>query len=178
MTGEAKHRKLWACVFIVLIAVVVAGGVVLATQRIGGGHQLEIDIPAQSASEMKIYLSGAVVSEGIYDVGEDYTIHDLLQAAGGVTEDADISKIKIQVLRVDENPFDIPEEPVETKININTASFEMLQTLTNIGPVIAQNIIDYRDKHGPFRSVDELKNVKRIGDKTLDDMRDDITVVD
>lgn len=61
-------------------------------------------------------------------------------------------------------------------ININTASLDQLQSLPGIGAVIAQNIIDYRNSQGPFRSIEEIKNVSRIGDKTFEKIKDKITV--
>jgi comEA protein len=62
------------------------------------------------------------------------------------------------------------------KVNINTAGLDELTTLTGIGEVKGQAIIDYRTEHGPFASVDELTNVSGIGDKTLAKIRDQITV--
>lgn len=62
------------------------------------------------------------------------------------------------------------------KVNINTAGLAELTTLTGIGDVKGQAIIDYRTEHGPFTSVDELTNVSGIGDKTLAKIRDQITV--
>ncbi len=62
------------------------------------------------------------------------------------------------------------------KVNINTAGLAELTTLTGIGDVKGQAIIDYRTEHGPFASVDELTNVSGIGDKTLAKIRDQITV--
>jgi len=62
------------------------------------------------------------------------------------------------------------------KININTATQEQLMTLKGIGEVRAKQIIEYREKSGPFRLISELKNVKGIGDKTFLDIRDKITV--
>lgn len=67
-----------------------------------------------------------------------------------------------------------PAEPV--KVNINTAGAEELQTLTGIGPVLAERIIAYREEHGPFRSVEDLLEVKGIGEATLEKLRDDVTV--
>jgi len=64
------------------------------------------------------------------------------------------------------------------RININTATSEQLQILPGIGEKIAQDIIDYRQKNGPFQSIEELLNVPLIGEKRLDDIADYITVDD
>ncbi len=56
-------------------------------------------------------------------------------------------------------------------LNINTASAEELQTLPNIGETTAQRIIDYRTQHGDFSSVDDLQNVRGIGEKTLEKLK-------
>lgn len=86
-----------------------------------------------------------------------------------------------------ESAFSAPEEPkaessapavtsVSGLININTATSEQLKTLNGIGDVKAQAIIDYRTEHGGFSSVDELINVKGIGEKTLEKIRAGVTV--
>ena len=62
------------------------------------------------------------------------------------------------------------------KININTAGAAELETLANIGPKLAQSIIEYRQQHGPFTSLDELMNVNRIGNKTLNKIKNSITL--
>ena len=63
---------------------------------------------------------------------------------------------------------------INGKLNINTADAEELEQLDKIGPNTAQKIIDYRNANGAFKSVDEIKNVKGIGDKTLEKIRDKI----
>ena len=74
--------------------------------------------------------------------------------------------------------YHAPEaEPEETgPLNINTATLEELDELSGIGPVLAQRIIDYREEHGPFQSVEELLEVKGIGEVTLQGFRAEITV--
>ena len=67
-----------------------------------------------------------------------------------------------------------PEAPAP--ININTASAELLQTLPGIGPALAERIVAYREEHGLFRSIDDLTNVKGIGESVLADFRDLLTV--
>lgn len=64
------------------------------------------------------------------------------------------------------------------KVNINTASAEELDTLPNIGPARAADIIDYREENGGFKNIEEIKNIKGIGDKSFEDLKDLITVGD
>ena len=61
-------------------------------------------------------------------------------------------------------------------VNLNTATKEELDAVKGIGPAKAQAIIDYRNEHGPFHSVDDLKNVKGFGDKTVAKMRSELSV--
>ena len=67
-------------------------------------------------------------------------------------------------------------EKITTKININTASVEELQTLKGIGPATAKSIILYREEYGAFSAIEEIMNVKRIGEKTFAKIKDFITV--
>ena len=70
----------------------------------------------------------------------------------------------------------IPATIPEGRVNINTASKEQLMTLSGIGEVLAQNIIDYRSEHGPFKKIADLLLVEGIGEHRLDAIIDDITI--
>ncbi len=62
------------------------------------------------------------------------------------------------------------------KVNLNTATLADLQTISGIGQKRAQDILDYRDSNGGFKSVDDLSNVSGIGEKTLEKLREEVTV--
>ena len=66
--------------------------------------------------------------------------------------------------------------PVPGKINLNSATITELDSLPGIGPTYAQRIIDYRGQNGGFKSIEDVKNVKGIGEKTFEKFRDKITV--
>ena len=74
------------------------------------------------------------------------------------------------------SPTPSPTPKQSGKININTADRQKLEEITGVGPTIAQRIIDYRQTNGPFQKIEELKNVKGIGDKTFEKMKDEITI--
>ena len=177
-SGERRLNLAFWVVMGLLIAAIIAGGAVLISRHVGGGGEghVEVILPPRSSPAVEVYLSGAVASEGIYTFSQDSTLKDVLQGAGAVVEGVDGIKIKLRVLDPSEDPF--AEEEQETKINVNTASAAELDLLEGIGPVKAQAIIDYRNEHGFFRTVDELINVPGIGPATLEAIRDQVTAID
>lgn len=74
------------------------------------------------------------------------------------------------------SPTLTPTPEQSEKININTAGLEELDKITGVGPVIAQRIIDYRNSNGPFQKIEDIKEVKGIGDVTFEKMRNEITI--
>ena len=136
-----------------------------------------------------IHMAGAVARPGVYHLPEGSRIYELLEKAGGALEDGDLERINLAQPLVDGQQVFLPRKGAEgyeqvsltgvgtaVQININTASREQLENLPGIGAVKAQNIINYRLQNGPFQSIDNLLEVSGIGDKTLEGIKDLITV--
>ena len=137
------------------------------------GNEIEIYLPETTSPELvgQIYIGGAVNNPGFYPLKDDDTIDDLIQAAGGINEGADLSRIELHIPQ--------PGEGKEVqRIDINRAPAWLLETLPGIGEVKAQAIIDYRKQNDFFKNIKELLKVDGIGQGTLDNIKDLITVAE
>lgn len=146
-----------------------------------------------------VEIKGEVEKPDVYQLEEGSIIKDLIDMAGGVTEEADLSRINraeellnhelIIIGNInDETESSVVQnnstyssngnnsDKVSTLININTADLEQLKEITGIGNIKAQSIIDYREANGGFKSLEELKNVDGIGDKTFEKIKEQITL--
>lgn len=155
-------------IYVLLIVAAVFGLIALA--GCGQGEEIEISLsPTSPQLAGQIYIGGAVNNPGYYPLREGDSIEDLIQAAGGLTDDADPNQIELLIPQ--------PGAENETqKIDINRAPAWLLEALPGIGEVKAQAIIDYRQQNGLFNNVNELLKVEGIGQATLDNIRDFITV--
>lgn len=180
MTQGKGHRIWGTCVFILLLLVIGIGALTLAMGNLGRERQpLEVCPPTlQNPPQIEVYLSGAVVEEGIYYHNDTTNLGEIIRSAGGVVYDESPSRFRVYVLDQDDTFFAIPQEIPKTKVNINTASVEALQTLHGIGETLAQRIVDYRYAHGLFLSIKDIMDVKGIGTGRFAEIKDNITVVD
>ncbi|HLQ74791.1 MAG TPA: helix-hairpin-helix domain-containing protein [Alloiococcus sp.] len=135
-------------------------------------------------------IKGNVVRPGVYEVLNESRVQDVVELAGGFTEEANTLTVnlaeKVQDQMVvyvggEEDPLAVAQPSSETssesqKININLASKDELMQLNSIGSVKADNIIKYREEHGPFNSIEEITNVSGIGDKTFDSLKENLTI--
>lgn len=141
--------------------------------------------------EIIIHVAGAVVKSGVYHLPEGSRVIDAITAAGGAAAEADLDAINLAQPLIDGQKVWVPkagEQPVgeansasgaaggNGKVNINTGDLTQLQTLNGIGPSLAQRIIDYRTNNGPFRQIEDIKNVSGIGAKRFEQLKDYITV--
>ncbi|MFU2206437.1 helix-hairpin-helix domain-containing protein [Streptococcus pluranimalium] len=150
-----------------------------------------------SSRTITVDIKGAVKKPGVYDLPSDSRVNDAILLAGGVTAEADRQSVNfaqklndeavVYVARQGENISVVATNTtvtsrVETagdssdKVNLNTATLSDLQTISGIGQKRAQDILDYRDSNGGFKSVDDLSNVSGIGEKTLEKLREEVTV--
>ena len=155
----------------------------------------EIDNGVNNTSLIKVHIDGGVLNPGVVDLPQNSRIQDAVIEAGGLNEDASIKNInlaevledgqKVYIPSIEEDEIisennEINKEYVNNKsngkININTSSIDDLQKIDGVGPSLANRIYQYRIKNGPYKSIDELKNVSGIGDKKLDSIRDLICI--
>ena len=149
------------------------------------------NIIAPNKNKLIVEIKGEVNKPDVYEVDEGSIIRDLIDRAGGLTEKANISKINRAEKLKDNQLIVIPNnESVSSGIvinnggdsssneiiNINSAPLSDLQKINGIGGVKAQSIIDYREKSGGFKSIEDIKNVDGIGDKTFEKIKDKISI--
>ena len=179
MTWRGSPQRWWLLALGLLVAAIVVGGVVFTVKYLSKPQPVEIVVASSdSDSPVEVYLGGAVDKEGIYTVGQDATLDDILERAGVILPGEGSLKLRVTVLGPDDSSSSqTPEEEPTGKININSATVADLDSLSGIGPTKAQAIIDYRNQNGPFRTIEDLLNVPGIGPKTLETIRDQITVI-
>lgn len=135
-------------------------------------------------------IKGAVKNPGVYQMKVGDRVKDALDAAGGLTAEADSQKVNlakrledqmvIVVPKVGEEAEEIPagatskEEAKEGKVNINTATVEELKTLKGVGEKKAEAIIEYRKKNGSFQTKEDLMKVRGIGKKLFESFQERI----
>lgn len=152
------------------------------------------------AAMIMVDIGGEVNKPMVAELEEGSRVEDAINAAGGVTDKADLTEINRAAFLEDGDKILIPTKLEDasdsgsaastssgaisseggsttysdSRVNINTADSEELQQLDGIGPVTAEKIIEYRKTNGKFRTIEDIKNVSGIGDKTFDELKDDI----
>lgn len=154
----------------------------------------------EETKQIIVHITGCIKNQGIVEVNEGARIVDVIEASGGITEEADISKVNLAYIVKDAQKIYIPsindKEDIEyitsnngenvivedkyggksNMININTATQTELESLSGIGPSTALKIINYREEHGKFKSIEEIKEVPGIGDAKFNSIKDMIEV--
>jgi competence protein ComEA len=147
-----------------LIAAIVGG--VFFLYRGDRNSPLSAYLPIEESKKVEIHVSGDCDYPGIYLFDQEAQIGYIIRHTGGNYDRIDLHF-----------PFP-PEDYPEQKVNLNTAPSWLLCALPGIGEKTAQEIISYRQAEGPLYSIEEILNVKGIGERTFENIKDKITVVD
>ena len=144
-------------------------------------HALEVE--AAPVRTLTVHVVGAVRAPGLYELAEGSRIDDAIQKAGGPRPKAALELVNLAAPVADGQQVVVPARGASasvsagsttatgTKVHLNSATLEDLDALPGIGPITAQEILDYRAEHGAFRSVDELDAVPGIGPARLADLK-------
>lgn len=151
-------------------------------------------------NKIVIHITGEVEEEGVIELEKGARISDAIEEAGGTTEEADLSnvnlayslsdgqKVKIPNINEKDEEIIVVEEKAgdniiiegnkskEEKININKAAQTEIETLPGIGPSTALKIITYRNEHGKFKNIEDIKNVSGIGGSKFENIKEYICV--
>jgi competence protein ComEA len=182
-----------------VICGLLGAGIILLVSRPPGGSAITL-LPPPSPVPLVVYVSGAVARPDIYTVPVGSRVRDAIQAAGGLSSQADPQSLnladfledgmKIQVAQIVKTPIapgamtgtsnssatGLSQGVASSLVNINTASQQELDTLAGIGPALAQRIIAYRTVKGPFTKIEDIQNVSGIGAVTFEKIKDMITI--
>lgn len=155
-------------------------------------ESMEVITKKEEKESIKIVvdIKGEIKNPNIYWLEEGCIIEDLINIAGGITEEGDLSKINraqklndhevVIIPNINDKESEIeniiPSSNDKNKVNINTASINELDTLSGIGPSKAESIIKYREENGTFKSIEEIKNVTGIGEALFEKFKENITI--
>jgi competence protein ComEA len=145
-----------------------------------------------------VHVAGEVRRPGVYRLRASDRVQDAVELAGGATRHANLDGLNLAAKLEDGRQIVVPRkgvgpgaapataggpaegaaggEPSGGPVNLNTATAEQLDTLDGVGPTTAQKIIDYREQHGGFGTVNELDRIPGIGEKRMATLRGQVTV--
>lgn len=149
--------------------------------------------------EIIVHVAGEVNKPGIVNLKSNSRIADAINAAGGVTKEADLNQINLAYILEDGQKIYVPNKnekiegneyitkdsgnnegnsnsKEEKKVNINQAKQTELEELPGIGPSLASRIIEYREQNGKFEKIEDLQNVKGIGESKFSDIKDKVSI--
>ena len=148
----------------------------------------------EPAETVYVYVCGAVNAPGVYELKKDARVFEAITLAGGMTAEAAPEAVSQARTVADGEQIYVPtvrevqmqgsgvedivtgNADVSGKVNINTAGKEELMTLTGIGEAKAQSILDYREEHGKFGSIEDLMLIEGIKEGVFNKIKEDITI--
>jgi competence protein ComEA len=195
---ELTPRQLAFCVAGVVVMLLLG----LSQLRRGGGESkaappaagAPIAVEEDGGGRLVVHVAGAVRDPGVYRLAAGARVDDAVARAGGATRRADLGGLNLAAELEDGRQVLVPERvrgggggaaavaggaaaPAPGQpLNLNTATLEQLDTLSGIGPLTAQKILEYREELGGFGSIEELGEIPGIGEKRLASLREEVTL--
>ena len=174
-----------------LVLLTIAGRVAFGAgedEPAGGTRSVAFDVEEEPPREVIVHVAGAVLQPGLYRLPDGSRVDDAIAEAGGAKPKAALELVNLAAPLADGQQILVPLRgsggmPAAGgaeaaggavpggKVHLNSATLEQLDELPGVGPVTAQQILDYRSANGAFRSVDELDAVPGIGPATLEQLR-------
>ena len=140
---------------------------------------------AQEPGLICVYVCGEVKTPGVYELPASSRIGEAVEAAGGMTEEAADTFLNLAGHMTDGQKIEVPsreeakalkEQQESGLVNLNTAAKEQLMTLTGIGESKAEDILNYREQNGGFRTKEDLMQIPGIKERVFEKIKDQITV--
>jgi competence protein ComEA len=184
-----SRARAFAYAVVLLALLTLAGRIALGSggsEPAGMTRSVALDVEAEPPQELVVHVAGAVLRPGLYRLPEGSRIDDAIAEAGGAKPKAALELVNLAApvadgqqvvvpLRGSAAEVDVTAAPGMAvpagKVHLNSATLEQLDTLPGVGPVTAQQILDYRSANGAFRTVDELDAVPGIGPARLAQLR-------
>lgn len=174
-----------------LVVLAIAGRLALGggdARPLPGGHSVALEVEEAPPRELVVHVAGAVLQPGLYRVPDGSRIDDAIAEAGGAKPKAALELVNLAAPLADGQQVLVPlRGSLEAgtsgtapgggvsvpggKVHLNSATLEQLDELPGVGPVTAQQILDYRAANGAFRTVEELDAVPGIGPARLERLR-------
>ena len=219
LENKKKKQKIIFAIIIILMACVIIYYIYSTLNNVDYNHEIEIsnnnleitsDLESISieenvteTQEILVHISGCVKENKVVSLPDGSRVNDAIEAAGGLTKDADLTNVNLAYILEDGEKIYIPKKGEEissinnssisstfsstsssnatsstknSKININKATQAELEIIPGIGPSTALKIINYRNENGKFKSIEDVKNISGIGDSKYEKMKDYITI--
>jgi competence protein ComEA len=172
-----------------LSGLVLAGILVLLYQPRASGN---LGIATPTPAPIKVHVLGAVAHPGVYELYPGARVEQALEAAGGLLETADLTRVNLAQRLRDEMQVFVPSKASGAglsgglgslpasgdgtkKVNVNLASADELEALPGIGPVLAQRIVQYREQNGPYNGPEDLVKVRGISRSMVERLANQIS---
>ncbi|MBI4744646.1 MAG: helix-hairpin-helix domain-containing protein [Actinobacteria bacterium] len=191
-----ENSNSWQFLSIGILAIlIIAGSFILYNKSLPSSKPIVIEETSKTeekkeTKKLTVHIAGAVLNPGVYQLDEGKRVIDAINLAGGASPDANVDSLNLASRLSDGQKIMVPKKGEiltassqtdssldstnQTKIGLNSATVEQLDSLSGIGPVIAKRIVDYRETHGRFTKIDQLMEVEGIGSKKFNQIKDKV----